>query len=272
MATTPDGTPFVEPGDAISAYPVVSQELAAVIDSLRSMIPAGAIFPYAGKTAPEGYLMCDGKAYNRSDFFDLYDVMTEWVLQWGGFPNGGDTSLFYVPDFRGRSPIGTAAFHGGSHVYPELAVVRDVDLGQRLGDHRIGAHTHSIRSAVDDARQVFAAGSNFGPVNAWITGPYNNSGPQAESGKPLEAYSNSGSPAQFTAYGTGHNYQPSTGVNFIVWTATTTTGKNPVPGVELAPVTTRAIIQARLEEAGIGEEEIEMLREQLAALKEDTDG
>ena len=118
------------------------------------------------------------------------------------------------------------------------------------------------------ARQVFAAGSTFGPVNAWITGPYNNSGPQAESGKPLEAYSNSGSPAQFTAYGTGHNYQPSTGVNFLIYAGQDTFAikdRDDLGNVDA--VTTRSMIEARLAEAGIGEEEIKMLKEQLEELK-----
>ncbi len=255
MAVTSDGTPYVEPGDAISAYPVVSQELAAVIDSLRTMIPVGSIFPYAGKTAPEGWLMCDGKAYTRTDFTDLYVIMAEWVGQWGGFPNG-NSQQFYVPDFRGRSPIGTATITGAGPVAP-------IDLGVRSGDWKTGRHGHEIVKWANDATRVGGSGG----TGAWgVTLTANTGGP----GTPLFAHSVS--PDDHGANGLGHNFHPVTGVNFIVWTGTTTAGKSPVPGTELAPVTTRMMIEARLEQAGIGEEEIEMLREQLAALKEDTDG
>lgn len=267
MATTPDGTPFVEPGDSIAAYPSVSQELAAVIDSLRTMIPAGAIFPYAGKLAPEGYLMCDGKAYNRGDFFDLYNVMAEWVGQWGGFPNG-DSTLFFVPDFRGRSPIGVASGFATVTAAPEPNAnpVADVNLGQRLGDWRVGDHRHSLdwKGSLDP---MYAYSASPGTGLLALNTVANTS--------PLYAgnlgHQLGGVWTNF-AFGQDHNRQPSTGVNFIVWTGTTTAGKNPVPGVELAPVTTRQMIETRLEQAGIGEEEIEMLREQLAALKEDTNG
>ena len=236
MAVTSDGTPYVEPGDAISAFPVVSQELAAVIDSLRTMIPAGAIFPYAGKTAPEGYLFCDGKAYNRGDFFDLYNVMAEWAGQWGGFPNG-NSALFFVPDLRGRSPIGTGG--GGA--------ARNWALGERWGDQQVGLHYHPYGGSDIQHAAAPGHGTAFSQRYEFATGINTNGG-------------------------AGGNYQPSTGVNFIVWTGTTTAGKPPVQGVELAPVTTRMMIEARLEEVGIGEEEREVLREHLATLQEDTDG
>ncbi len=272
MAVTSDGTPFVEPGDSIAAYPTVSQELAAVIDSLRAMIPAGAIFPYAGKTAPEGYLMCDGKAYNRADFYDLYQVMSDWVGQWGGFP-GGNSAQFFVPDFRGRSPIGAASGFGDNPTAP----VKDVILGQRPGDWRTATHYHPLFSAGNwgdpGKNSDYAPASLSAPV-----GPLGGSYPQyviamdQPAGTPQPDWWVAGATRENSGRGIGHNIHPSTGVNFIVWTGTTTTGKNPVPGVELAPVTTRMMIEARLQEAGMGEEEIEMLREQLAALKEDTDG
>lgn len=249
MAVTSDGTPYVEPGDAISAYPVVSQELAAVIDSLRTMIHPGTIFPYAGRTAPEGYLLCDGKAYTRTDFYDLYQVMSDWVGQWGGFPNG-DSTLFFVPDMRGRSPIGV----GGS------GIAREWQIGERWGDGKTGWHLHDIQYNREVTTPV-------GPVDGGTA----NYGVQVQANTSGNAFRASGATTA-PADGVGGNYHPSTGVNFIVWTGTTTAGKTPVPGVELPPLTTRMMIEARLEEAGIGEEEIEMLREQLAALKEDTNG
>lgn len=243
MAVTSDGTPYVEPGDAISAYPVVSQELAAVIDSLRQMIPAGAIFPYAGKTAPEGYLMCDGKAYNRADFYELYEVMADWVGQWGGWPSGNSTR-FFVPDFRGRAPWG---------VNPSMDdVLMDVGLGQRAGDRKPPYHVHLAPG--ENLPTLYQSGGS--PAQGW-----NAPGDFSNSTFTSPAYDQSAQP---------HNglsqMLPYTGVNFIVYTATTTAGKS-TTGEQLPLVTTRQMIEARLEEAGIGEEEIKMLREQLKELE-----
>ena len=265
MAVTSDGTPYVEPGDAISAFPVVSQELAAVIDSLRTMIHPGTIFPYAGKLAPEGYLMCDGKAYNRGDFFDLYNVMAEWVGQWGGFPNG-DSTLFFVPDLRGRAPFGVGASLPNELHHAQFA------LGERAGDARPPIHTHTFRGYYS----AFANGTGALPDNTGgVKGPDWNGSWDADgfgSYWPTDVAAPHGGSDLNIPSGMGRNIPPVTAVHFIVWTGTTTAGKNPVPGVELAPVTTRTLVEARMEEAGIGEEEIEQLREHLETLKEDTDG
>ena len=289
MATTPDGTPFVEPGDSIAAYPTVSQELAAVIDSLRTMIPVGAVFPYAGKTAPEGYLFCDGKAYTRTDFYDLYQVMADWVGEWGGFP-GGNSAQFFVPDFRGRSPMGASAI-GNEDYGPNGEATHPIGLGKRYGDKRVGDHAHQLVAA--NNAQIYADSGSVtgsGNIQQITVGARGNATPNTatnnaftatsatrrgmyppDDGLGNEIYTNTNLSGGMS-HGRAGNIPPVTAVNFIVWTGTTTTGKNPVPGVELPPVTTRMMIEARLEEAGIGEEEIEMLREQLAALKEDTNG
>lgn len=178
---------------------------------------------------------------------------------------------FVVPDMRGRSPIGTADFWGGPSVYPETEVVRDVDLGQRLGDHRTGSHTHSVRASVTETRQVYRAGPGFGPVHAWLTGPYNGAGAEAADGEPLEAHANSGSSPQFCAYGTGHNYQPSTGVNFLIFTgqvvqshAPKSTGLRDGSVHRLHAVTTGHMIHQRLDDPNLLDAEREMLEATLA--------
>lgn len=266
MAVTTDGTPYVEPGDAISAYPVVSQELAAVIDSLRTMIPVGSIFPYAGKTAPEGWLMCDGKAYTRADFYDLYVIMAEWAGQWGGFPNG-NSQQFYVPDFRGRSPLGPGKSHTDA--------TGDFALGSRPGDFVVGSHSHRVHiAAAGDAYMTGWPGGggtltslirNQSDVTSHMVGAEDH---RLVAGTQPNWYT----PDPYNRAGLGDNYHPATVVNFIVWSGTTTTGKSPVSGTELAPVTTRMMIEARLEQAGISDEEIQMLRDQLGALKEADNG
>ncbi|MCP4131850.1 MAG: tail fiber protein, partial [bacterium] len=56
--------------------------------------PPGTINPFAGVNVPEGWLLCDGQAYGRTEHSELFQVIgTAW-----GSP---DDSRFNVPDLRG---------------------------------------------------------------------------------------------------------------------------------------------------------------------------
>jgi microcystin-dependent protein len=66
-------------------------------------VPLGAIFPYAGGTTPDGYLLCDGSEIERSKFGDLYDVIG--VIYNGSAALQG-VNTFRLPDLRGRFSLG----------------------------------------------------------------------------------------------------------------------------------------------------------------------
>lgn len=105
MAVTPEGTPYVLPGDAISDYPVVSLALGEHIDKIASGIPVGMVVQWGGVHAPQGWLLCDGKAdYRQADYPALYEVMRD-----AGFPHGGSTvsRTFAVPNMAGRVAVGS---------------------------------------------------------------------------------------------------------------------------------------------------------------------
>lgn len=68
-------------------------------------ISAGAIFPFGGSTAPDGFLMCDGSAVNRETYADLFAAIgTTYGV-------GDGSTTFNVPDLRGRTPIGSSTGH-----------------------------------------------------------------------------------------------------------------------------------------------------------------
>jgi len=63
-------------------------------------IPAGCIMPYAGATAPSGFLLADGSAVSRTTYADLFAVVGETY-------GIGDGSLtFNLPDLNGRVAVG----------------------------------------------------------------------------------------------------------------------------------------------------------------------
>jgi microcystin-dependent protein len=66
-------------------------------------IPIGGIIPYAGATAPSGFLFCDGSEVERAKYSDLFDVI--------GNSYNGTTALqgvntYRLPDLRGRFALG----------------------------------------------------------------------------------------------------------------------------------------------------------------------
>ena len=55
----------------------------------------GIVVPFAGDVAPQGWLLCDGKEYNVTQYSNLFQVIR--------YKYGGSGSTFRVPDFRGKT-------------------------------------------------------------------------------------------------------------------------------------------------------------------------
>jgi len=97
--------------------------------------PPGVILPFAGATAPDGFLLCYGQAVSRNTYSDLFAAIgTTYGV-------GDGSTTFNVPDLRGRVAAGkddmggTAAnriTNGGSGI-----------VGTALGAAG-GAETHTL--------------------------------------------------------------------------------------------------------------------------------
>ncbi len=265
---TPDGTPYLSDQSYLSETPPYTQELAQIIDagggggvsgikdsSFNDLQPAdpispypiGMLAPFMGENAPDGWLLCDGRSYDAVYFYALAEANPDF--------HGDGT--FRVPDLRGRSPIG-ATLDFADAAQP----AKNVSLGSRHGDWRVQAHGHSVTSNADPA----------GPAAYWVFSIQTS--PMGDSPSLSPTVMGTG-PMSVGAEGPGwgRNYQPSTGVNFIVYSGRPTLDINGdiLPecgqGAEIAPVTTRMMIEARLADAGIGEEEVKMLKERLEEVK-----
>lgn len=62
--------------------------------------PIGSVLPYAGTTAPSGWLLCSGQAVSRSLYDKLFDVIGT------SFGTGDGSTTFNLPDLRGRAVAG----------------------------------------------------------------------------------------------------------------------------------------------------------------------
>ena len=58
-------------------------------------LPVGSITQYAGRTSPDGFLICDGRALSRVTHSRLFAVIGE---DWGA---GDGSTTFNIPDLRG---------------------------------------------------------------------------------------------------------------------------------------------------------------------------
>jgi hypothetical protein len=78
-----------------------------VIDETYATILVGEVKMYAGRTAPDGYLWCDGRPVSRTTYAKLFAAIG---TIWG---NGDGATTFNLPDFRKRFPEGA---NSGSEV------------------------------------------------------------------------------------------------------------------------------------------------------------
>lgn len=72
------------------------------------LVPAGVTVPYAGASAPDGWLFCYGQAVSRTTYADLFTAI-------GTTYGAGDASTtFNLPDLRGRVVAGQDDMGGSS--------------------------------------------------------------------------------------------------------------------------------------------------------------
>ena len=71
-------------------------------------VPAGAVMPFAGSTAPAGWLLCFGQAVSRSQYGELFAVLGT------SYGVGDGSTTFNLPDLRGRVVAGVDNMGGSA--------------------------------------------------------------------------------------------------------------------------------------------------------------
>jgi len=161
------------------------------------LMPTASIMPYAGSSAPTGYLLCDGAAISRSTYSTLFGLLATT------YGSGDGSSTFNIPDLRGRVIAGQDDM-GGASANRLTGLTGGVD-GDVLGGSG-GAETHTLSTAEM-------------PSHTHDTGNIAGTGPYAESGDV-----SGGSVAQnLTTLPTGgggahNNVQPTIILNYIIKT------------------------------------------------------
>jgi microcystin-dependent protein len=116
-------------------------------------VPSGTFFPYAGASAPSGYLLSFGQAISRSTYADLFSAISTT------YGVGDGSSTFNVPDLRGRVVAGQDDMGGTSanRLTGTSGSVNGDTLGgtggaetHTLTTAQLAAHTHGWAYAFDD--------------------------------------------------------------------------------------------------------------------------
>ena len=119
------------------------------------IIPTGIIEMFAGSTAPNGWLICNGDAVSRSAYSDLFKIIgTTYGV-------GNSNSTFTLPDMRGRCPIGVGTGASltartlGSNVGAETATLSEANMASHTHTASVGTesvtHTHTGTSGGQSA-------------------------------------------------------------------------------------------------------------------------
>ena len=113
----------------------VAAGLTVTTGAVTGVFPAGMVSPYAGSSAPTGWLMCDGSNVSRSTYATLFSAI-------GTTHGSGDgSSTFGIPDIRGRVVAGRES----SSTLLTTAVNGDLD-GGTLGDTG-GSQSHTLTNS-----------------------------------------------------------------------------------------------------------------------------
>lgn len=96
-----------------------------------SGVPSGVMVPFAGKTVPDGWLLCNGAPLAKASYPDLFAAI--------GYTWGGSEKTFYLPNYNGRHILGTTSANSvGSTVSDGLPNITgeaalQADIGSTTG-------------------------------------------------------------------------------------------------------------------------------------------
>ncbi len=132
-------------------------------------IPVGSVIMYGGFTAPAGWFICNGSEVSLTTYGALatalaYDPVNSLTWYWGN-PSDPNT-LFRVPDYRGRGPIGLGLPGGANRVGNAAAGTMGGVAGNdsvTLDPNNLPDHQHDLQSSTGE--QFYAV------TNATTTAP-----------------------------------------------------------------------------------------------------
>lgn len=116
------------------------------------LVPAGAIMPYGGTTAPEGWVLCEGQTLDGTN--PQYSRLFAAI----GLNFGGTGTNFKAPDLRGQFLRGRDAGRGA-----------DPDAAQRVGGDVVGSSQGSATISLSGGGGTGGGGSHQHAIQTFFT-------------------------------------------------------------------------------------------------------
>jgi len=79
---------------------VTDDNMNEIKDTINTNTPVGSISLFAGTTAPNGWLICDGSAVSRTTYANLFSVIGTT------YGTGDGSTTFNIPNLKGKVPVG----------------------------------------------------------------------------------------------------------------------------------------------------------------------
>jgi len=150
---------------------------AKVASALQTLLtPTGSLVPFAGTSAPTGWLFCYGQAVSRTTYVDLFTALGTT------YGSGDGSTTFNLPDLRGRVIAGKDDMGGASanRLTDQSGGLNGDTLGDSGGSEthtlteaQLPAHTHTVNSVTVQAGTFSGTeggGSFGGPFYASASG------------------------------------------------------------------------------------------------------
>ena len=126
--------------------------------SPSDVIPAGVIMPYAGTSAPLGWLLCDGSQVSQLAYPQLYALVGSTF----GTAAGGQ---FFLPDLRGRTVFGFTSSDANFNARGKTGGTTSVSLSTS----NMPGHTHSTPNHTHTATVSALTASSAGDHGHTVT-------------------------------------------------------------------------------------------------------
>ena len=125
-------------------------------EAITVVTPAGVIAAFAGSYAPTGWLLCDGREYDRRTYPDLARVF-------------GSGFKFRVPDLRGRFVLGASSTHpAGEQGGEEKHTMTTAEMPRH--QHQIGGASSQWGGGAGIYQTDFSGGSRWTGISSFGSG------------------------------------------------------------------------------------------------------
>lgn len=118
------------------------------IEAYKNPIPTGAVFPFAGITAPEGFLLCNGQEVSRFTYAKLYEVIGDT------YGAGDGATTFGLPNLIDRFIEGSESSVGQT-LAPGLP---NITAGFTAYTYQNGSPTGKMKSTISNTNQSQSGG------------------------------------------------------------------------------------------------------------------